>query len=243
MEILPSTHEHGTTKRYSISKCRCQPCKDAWSQYAKELRTRRRAAPKDPNDPRHGTASFYRNHGCKCDRCTEAATDHSRVRREENAGVILPEYIEKFWANVNKTDSCWLWTGSTRGLGYGQCSYNGHFQGFAHRMSYELANGEIPDGQVIDHICHTPLCVRPDHLRSVTNKQNQEHRLQESPNSTSGLRGITWYAAGKKWKAEVKHNYVVHHVGYFFDLEDAKSAVIAKRNELFTHNNADRRAA
>jgi hypothetical protein len=42
----------------------------------------------------------------------------------------------------------------------------------AHRWSYEDAKGQIPEGMVIDHLCRTSLCVRPDHLEAVSNREN-----------------------------------------------------------------------
>jgi hypothetical protein len=77
-----------------------------------------------------------------------------------------------FWEYVNKTDSCWLWTGRVAaGTGYGVLSINGR-ETYAHRLSYEIAYGEIPDGLVTDHLCRVRLCVRPDHLEAVTTREN-----------------------------------------------------------------------
>ena len=44
----------------------------------------------------------------------------------------------------------------------------------AHRWSYMLFSGEIPDGLVIDHLCRKKACVRPDHLEPVTQKVNSQ---------------------------------------------------------------------
>lgn len=78
----------------------------------------------------------------------------------------------RFWAKVNKTDSCWLWTGAiVRGYGVFTPVIPGPLLR-AHRYSYELLVGPIPDGLQIDHLCRTPLCVNPAHLEPVTPREN-----------------------------------------------------------------------
>jgi len=68
----------------------------------------------------------------------------------------------RFWAKVNKTASCWLWTGHRDRDGYGTFRDVRHVR--AHRWSWEQANGPIPRGLVLCHRCDTPSCVNPDHL-------------------------------------------------------------------------------
>lgn len=81
------------------------------------------------------------------------------------------EVGERFWAKVQKTDDCWLWTAGQAGAGYGQFSVRGTHV-YAHRWSYEQAKGAIPEGLVIDHLCRNRLCVRPSHLEAVTQRTN-----------------------------------------------------------------------
>jgi hypothetical protein len=57
---------------------------------------------------------------------------------------------------------CWLWTAATFWTGYGAIWDNGKRR--AHRVSWELYRGPIPDGMNVNHICDTPPCVNPDHL-------------------------------------------------------------------------------
>ena len=59
---------------------------------------------------------------------------------------------ERFWPKVNKTDTCWLWTGSLSNTGYGQFQINRKLV-LAHRFAYELVHGPIAPGLVIDHLC------------------------------------------------------------------------------------------
>lgn len=75
-----------------------------------------------------------------------------------------------FWKRVNKTETCWLWTGWVDRDGYGKCSRDG--EQYVHRWTYKTLVGPIPDGYVIDHLCRVKRCVRPDHLEPVTPGEN-----------------------------------------------------------------------
>lgn len=68
-------------------------------------------------------------------------------------------------------NGCWIWMAGTDKDGYGTYSpYRKKVR--AHRYSYELFKGKIPNGLVIDHLCKNTSCVNPYHLEVVTNKEN-----------------------------------------------------------------------
>jgi hypothetical protein len=91
--------------------------------------------------------------------------------------VLTDEQVARFWALVEKTDSgCWVWRTAARHGGYGQFQV-GRRPYRAHRISWEMANGPIPDGLVIRHDCDNPPCVNPDHLRPGTHADNMADQL------------------------------------------------------------------
>jgi hypothetical protein len=92
----------------------------------------------------------------------------------------------------------------------------------------------------IDHTCHNRLCVKPDHLRVVTRKQNLENLTGWRSNNTSGIRGVSWDKSRNKWMASLKHNGQKMNLGRYESQAEAEAVVVAKRNELFTHNDLDR---
>ena len=82
----------------------------------------------------------------------------------------------RFWSQVEKTPSCWLWRGWVTSAGYGETSVGGR-RITVHRLSYTLAHGPIPAGKLIMHTCDVPLCVRPEHLRLGTDAENHADKV------------------------------------------------------------------
>jgi len=144
----------------------------------------------------------------------------------------------RFWAKVTKTDTCWLWTASTSNGGYGQLSKGSRGKVSATRLSWELANGPIPPGLMLDHRHTCPKnCVRPEHLRLVTDGQNKQNRPGANRNSVSGVRGVS--PSRGRWKVQVQHQGKSVSGGIFSTIEEAEKAAIALRRQLFTHSDMD----
>jgi hypothetical protein len=84
-----------------------------------------------------------------------------------------PLLVERFWSRVAKgaAHECWVWTGAQFNGGYGRFKAAGR-DTVAHRWSYEMVNGPVPNGLQLDHLCRNRLCVNPAHLEAVTARTN-----------------------------------------------------------------------
>lgn len=159
--------------------------------------------------------------------------------------VIHGDPLAAFLSKVDKSGSCWEWTGSRSShTGYGMFNYlkpdGVRKPTTAHRAAWDLLVGPIPAGMYIDHVCHNRGCVNPEHLCLATPKQNMENRAGAQRNSSTGVRGVSYDARYGTYAAGVQHKGVKYHAGTFKTLEEAAAAALVKRNELFTHNHEDR---
>lgn len=86
--------------------------------------------------------------------------------------------VIRFWKRVVKTEhGCWLFQGRLD-KGYGHIKENGLIR-LAHRYSWELHNGEIPDGLLVCHKCDIRNCVNPAHLFLGTHQDNNDDMWQK----------------------------------------------------------------
>lgn len=98
---------------------------------------------------------------------------HYLKKHPWKGGRPWPAVEERFWSKVKKGEWCWTWQAATSGNGYGAFRYKGKQEG-AHRVSWMLVYGEIPEGLLVRHKCDNPICVRPDHLELGTISDNAQ---------------------------------------------------------------------
>lgn len=136
--------------------------------------------------------------------------------------------VTRFWQKVNKTKTCWLWTGFKMAWGYGGIAKDNSRpmkQLYAHRVSWEIHNGPIPAGLSVLHNCpggDNPACVNPAHLYLGTHKDNMADMVakgrslkgEKCPNAkltkAQVLKIVSAYRSGEKSKVIAKR-FKIHY--------------------------------
>jgi hypothetical protein len=103
--------------------------------------------------------------------------------------------ISRFWLKVHKTDTCWLWTAGTNGVGYGYFGLHHDQPITAHRFAYELTYGPLDDGVCVLHRCDNPPCCNPDHLFLGTRKDNADDKVSKGRQAQGEQHGIAKMSA------------------------------------------------
>lgn len=101
---------------------------------------------------------------------------------------------DRFWKKVEKSDGCWNWTAQRRPGGYGTIVVSNRHE-MAHRVSWTLNVGSIPQGLKVLHRCDNPACVNPEHLFLGTSSDNIEDMISKQRNPRGEQHGhakLTW---------------------------------------------------
>jgi hypothetical protein len=120
---------------------------------------------------------------------------------------------EFFWSRVIKTDGCWLWTGRIAHWGYGDIQLHaGARHLLAHRASWIIHHGSIPNKMFVCHTCDNPPCVRPDHLFLGSHTDNMRDAAAKGRMKHGGILSrarmliVTHCANGHPW--DEKNTYL-----------------------------------
>ena len=101
----------------------------------------------------------------------------------------------------------------------------------AHRLAWLYIHGRFPPAET-DHANGIRDDNRIINLRAVTNGENQQNQRRARSNSASGLLGACWSAPHRKWRAKIKLNGKMLHIGLFSTAELAHAAYVAAKREL-----------
>lgn len=140
---------------------------------------------------------------CGVDGCTNAHSARGLCgphwRDAKGSGQLPPRLrrrpqrpmAERFWAYVDQLGDCWVWTGCVNPAGYGRLNVGGKAE-LAHRMSWRMHKGEIPDGLLVCHRCDNPahlfLGTIADNASDMVRKGRSVSMLGEA----SGKARLTW---------------------------------------------------
>lgn len=125
----------------------------------------------------------------------------------------MTEQESAFWSKVlvtNKISECWEWVGARKPKGYGNVSIDGKHT-TAHRAAFTFANGPIPEGYMVCHVCDNPSCCNPHHLMLGTTKSNyvdmvMKNRMDFHKRKASGERNFNAKLTDEK-VAEIRRLY------------------------------------
>lgn len=113
--------------------------------------------------------------------------------------INTPYTPESFWDTVDTGGSgCWEWSRFRNKAGYGYFKWKSKLT-MAHRVAYELAIGEIPDGMYVLHKCDNPPCCNPDHLWLGTKDDNNKDKKAKNRGRSAPKKLDAPRAALLKW--------------------------------------------
>lgn len=145
----------------------------------------------------------------------------------------------RFWRMIEKTETCWLWTGAKKEWGHGVMNSGGR-NGKSirvHRLSWEMHNGVIPEGLFVCHRCDVPNCVNPDHLFVGSHQDNMTDcknkgrydRVKRPKGERHGMAKLSAKQAQSLRDDYDTGSFTLHQLGAKYGISHAQAQRIGKR--------------
>ena len=141
---------------------------------------------------------------------------------------------ERFNKKIDKTETCWNWLGLLDCGGYGRFSIGNGKWFKAHRVSYQLFKGEIPEGLVVRHQCNNRKCVNPEHLELGTQKDNIADMFRTNPPNRKGRSKRSDEQTILELRQWVEFGYTHQQIGDAFGYTQPHTTNI-KNRKLWSH--------
>jgi hypothetical protein len=134
--------------------------------------------------------------------------------------MILMPSENRFWNNIEfiPEHPCWEWIGCKGSHGYGAIRKNGKVI-TAHRLSWEIHFGSIPQNMLVCHKCDNRFCVRPDHLFLGSRLDNNRDMFLKGRNKNQNTN-----------KTSCKNGHLFNEINTYIDSRQNRACKICKNN-------------
>ncbi len=133
----------------------------------------------------HKDSKLCNFHHIRFLRGEELIATPKKIRHE---GTLEERFHQKY--TVDETTGCWLWNAGKQSDSYGTIQ-NGRQNLLAHRVSYQIHYGDIPDGLCVCHVCDIRNCVNPEHLFLGTDQDNADDKMEKGRHRLCSIQDLT----------------------------------------------------